>query len=116
MPVVRILMMGAATLALFGQTPKNAVPNPGEAIKRAVRGPHTGSLGVASPTKPFLLRVTPLSGPGPIPAESPCAVPLIEMKVPGDKNFTLQEFKAPPDFTDQMPAPRAMPACSNAAK
>jgi hypothetical protein len=109
---LRILLLLPVTFALFGQTEQNAVPNPGEVIDRAVRGVGKGALGLARPMLQFgLNRPVSLSGAAP-----ECSVPLREMKIPDDKNFTLKELKPPQDFIDHMLAAPVMPACASATK
>jgi hypothetical protein len=112
MSSLRILLLIPFTVTLFGQTEQNAVPNPGAVIANALRGGNKSSLGLALSALPFLPNQPPL----PSSAAPICAVPLGEMKIPGDKNFTVKELKPPQDFTDHMPMAPAMPACSIATK
>jgi hypothetical protein len=108
---LRILLLIPVAVTLFGQTEQNAVPNPGEVVARAFRAGN-GILGVARPTLPFAVNPEV-----PQPAAMPsCAVPLQEMKIPDDKNFTVKELKAPRDFTDRMATVPAMPACPTVKK
>jgi hypothetical protein len=108
---LRSLLVVPVAATLFGQTEQNAVPNPGEVVARAFRAGN-GILGVAPPALPFLLNPqVPQSGAMPT-----CSVPLLEMKIPDDKNFTVKELKPPRDFTDRMVTAPAMPACPTATK
>ena len=99
------------SVALFGQTEQNAVPNPGDVIARAVGGIGTNGLGLAR------LAAAPPSQPSRHGDATPkCSVPLWEMKIPDDKNFTLLEVEPPPDFADHMAVPPPAPACPTANK
>ena len=110
MSSLRILLLIPVAVTLFSQTEQNAVPNPGAAIANALRGAGKGSVGGLSrsilPSQ--LNQVSPLAA-----AVTPaCAVPLQEMKIPDDKNFTVKELKPPQDFSDNMPTALPMPACA----
>jgi hypothetical protein len=108
---LRILLLIPVAGTLFAQTEQNAVPNPGEVIARAFRAGN-GIVGIARPALPF-----PMNPQAPQSDATPtCSVPLREMKIPDDKNFTLKELKPPRDFTDRMATAPAMPACSTATK
>ncbi len=108
---LRILLLIPLAVTLFGQTEQNAVPNPGDVVARAFRAGN-GILGVARPALPFLVNPQiPQSDALPT-----CSVPLREMKIPDDKNFTLKELKAPRDFTDRIATAPAIPACPTATK
>jgi hypothetical protein len=109
---LRILLLFPCMVTLFGQTEQNAVPNPGAAIANALRGTGTSTLGLAFSALPFL----PNQPPSPSNAALKCAVPLREMTIPDDKNFTVKELKPPRDFTDHMATAQALPACPIAAK
>ena len=109
---LRILLLIPVAVTLFGQTEQNAVPNPGEVIARSFRAAGNGILGGARPALTFLVNPqAPQSD-----AMPKCYVPLLEMKIPDGKNFTVKELKPPRDFTDHMPTAPAMPACSIATK
>jgi hypothetical protein len=111
MSSLRILLLIPVAATLFGQTEQNAVPNPGEVVARAFRSGN-GFLGEARPALPF--PVNPQAPP--LEAMSTCAVPLREMKIPDNKNFTVKELNPSRDFTDRMATAPAMPACSAATK
>ena len=101
----------ALAAALLGQTAENAVPNPSAAIDQAVRGMGRMSLGL----QPSVRLNWNQPNPAP-PAEPPsrvaaCAVPLLEVPIPNDTNFTIG--RVPPLRTgDNMSSSRALPACS----
>jgi hypothetical protein len=108
---LRVLLLIPVAATLCGQTEQNAVPNPGEVVARAFRAGNN-ILGGAPPALPFLLNPqVPQSD-----ALRTCSVPLREMKIPDDKNFTVKELKPPRDFTDRIATAPAMPACPTATK
>jgi|HubBroStandDraft_6_1064221.scaffolds.fasta_scaffold122796_3 hypothetical protein len=84
----RILLPGMLAFTLCGQSANNAVPNPGAAIDQAVRGIAHRSLTASN----FSLLPRPLP-PSPLSGRSTkCAVPLLEMRIPADKNFVIGQL------------------------
>jgi hypothetical protein len=81
-------------------------------VANALRGRSKSNLGLALSALSFL----PNQPPSPSNAAPMCSVPLREMKIPDDKNFTVKELKPPQDFTDHMATAPAIPACSTAPK
>ena len=110
-----VLLPIAFAVALFGQTEQNAVPNPSALIDRAVREIGKSSLGLARPLP--TLGLNGLNQPAlQSGVASKCSVPLREMKIPGDKSFTIRERKPPRDFADRMAVAPEAPACPSATK
>lgn len=112
MSALRFLLPISFSVAVFGQTEQNAVPNPVAVIDRAVRGTNKSSLGLARRLLPF----RPNQSAPQFGATSKCSVPLREMKLPDDKSFTIIEHKPPQDFADRIAVAPEAPACPSATK
>lgn len=103
----RILLLGPLALALMGQSEDNAVPNPGAAIDQAVRGIAQRSLTASNSfVLPRSVSPPPLSD-----RVTQCAVPLLEMPIPSDKNFVIGRLNPPKTFSDNMVAHGLLSAC-----
>ena len=98
MPALRILLLAVCALTLLGQSENNAVPNPAVAIDAAVRGIVHKSLTASDLLPPARPGRRPLA-PGGV---SNCAVPLLEMPIPTDKNFVIGQLNPPKTFVDNM--------------
>jgi hypothetical protein len=103
----RILVLGSLALALMGQSENNAVPNPGVAIDQAVRGIAQRSL---TASNSFVLP-RPVSPPPLSDRVTQCAVPLLEMPIPANKNFVIGRLNPSKTFIDNMVAPGLLSAC-----
>ena len=110
MTCLRFFLPGFFVLSAFGQSPQNAV-DPTRIIKEAVQAILGNNLGQTRPT-PTVPRMNYLATlMATVPRETQCSVPLIEMKVPKDVNFTMAQVPPPERFSDNMPVARGLPAC-----
>jgi len=121
MSSLRVFLFLTVAAALHGQAEQNAVPNPGDAINRAVQEIGKNSLGLARrPVWPFSVKpAAPLGArtttddPTVAMEQSKCAVPLLEMKVPEGESFAYKQVKPPQDWSDRMPVTHGVRACRN---
>jgi hypothetical protein len=100
----RIIVLGSLALALMGQSENNAVPNPGAAIDQAVRRIAQRSLTASN----FSLLPRPLPPPPLSGRSTKCAVPLLEMPIPTDKNFVIGQLNPLKKFNDNMAAAQGL--------
>ncbi len=105
MTCLRFFLPAVFVLSAFGQSPQNAV-DPTRITKEAVQAILGNNLGQGKLPVVHLERFT-----GAV-KESACSVPLIEMKVPKDVNFTMMQVPPSEGFRDNMRAARGLPACS----
>ena len=104
----RILLLGVFALTLFGESENNAVPNPGAAIDTAVRGIVQKSLTASNllpPARPVRRPIEPGGATN-------CAVPLLEMPIPADRNFVIGQLNPSKTFVDDIVVEHGLlPAC-----
>jgi len=104
MTCLRFFLPGFLVLSAFGQSPQNAA-DPRRITKEAVQSILRASLGQGTLPVTYFDRFT-----GGV-KETACSVPLIEMKVPKDVNFTMLQMPPPEGFSDKMPVAQGLPAC-----
>jgi hypothetical protein len=105
MTCLRFFLPAVFVLSAFGQSPQNAV-DPTRLTNKVVKTILDVSLGQGTLPVTYLERAT-----GRV-KETACSVPLIEMKVPKDVNFTMAHVPPPQGFNDNMPVAQGLPACS----
>ena len=105
MTCLRFFVPGFLALGAFGQSPQNAV-DPTRITKEAVQAIVSASLGQGTLPVTYFDRFT-----GGV-KETSCSVPLIEMKVPKDVNFTMKQVPPPQGFGDNMPVARGLSVCA----
>jgi hypothetical protein len=104
MTCLRFFLPGFFALSAFSQSPQNAVDTT-RVTKEAVQAILGASLGQGTLPVVRLGRFT-----GAVD-ESACSVPLIEMKVPKDVNFTMAQVPPPQAFSDDMAVAHGLPPC-----
>lgn len=110
MPTLRFLLPGLLAAGLFGQTDQNAAPNPSALIKGAIQGITRSSLVPSAAVLP----PHPIQAPFWTGRASECVVPLIELAIPGGKNYVIGRVLPPKDFGDKMLTVPDLPACTTA--
>jgi hypothetical protein len=123
MSSLRFFLLISSAVALFGQTDQNAAPNSTQVLSRAVHQIVRSSLGLARPPMSFVLNQP---GPQSALASRPdrgafresgrCSVPLLDLKIPENTDFTIKKIKPPQDFTDHIGVTPEVPACPGVAK
>jgi hypothetical protein len=100
---LRFFLPALFVVSACGQSPQNAV-DPMRIAQKAARAILSASFGQAGPvvhTERFSAATI----------ETSCSVPLIEMKVSKDINFTMAQVPPPEGFSDNMPVAHGLPAC-----
>ncbi|HLG97786.1 MAG TPA: hypothetical protein VKX49_15840 [Bryobacteraceae bacterium] len=90
----------------WGQTAQNAV-DPDRLVQHAVDGTLRATL---DPTKRMPMFTERTGAHAPVPSPY-CSVPLLEMKMPADVDFTLKKIPPPPEYRDRMPATKGFAPC-----
>jgi len=105
----RFLLPVAFAATLCGQTTQNAV-DPQHVIAQAVRALQNGKW-----QAPASYEIAP-GAVDLFETNRQCSVPLLQVEIPKDVNFTSARTSPPQEFHDTMPVAKAMPACPPKSK